>query len=258
MRYSVLITGMCLVLIGCSEKNTQEQEKQNTTSNQTNKLATFVNQKPRTNKVTFTRKTNIAAQATGSRDGNSNVVSSKPQVVISQPAQNPTPLPVDYAGEKLEDLKIKASNGDAAAQMELSSRYLYGKGVEKDELQAVQWLAMAAQSGNAVAQNRLGIMYSNGQGVQRDPTQAVYWYKIAAEQNFSTAQNNLGIMYAQGNGVEKDTIEAYKWLTIAGQRITNAIMFRQSIEKNMTPDQIENARKRIEEFYQIQNQMKPQ
>jgi hypothetical protein len=257
MRYLVLISGLCLILVGCGKNEPQEQEKQNTPSLQTNKLATFVNPKPRTNKVTSVKKTNIVVQTTNVKGGNSNIVSVKPQVV-PQPTQVQTTPPVDYAGEKLEDLKIRASNGDTTAQMELASRYLYGKGVEKDEAQAVQWLAMAAQSGNSAAQNRLGIMYSNGQGLQRDPTQAVYWYKMAADQNFITAQNNLGIMYAQGNGVEKDNIEAYKWLTLAGQRITNAMMFRQSIEKSMTPEQIEEARKRVEEFNQIQSQMKPQ
>lgn len=265
--YKILILLVCLGLAGCGREKGKDNQPQPTNSAaiNTNKLATFVNRKPRTNiniQVSGIQKsTNIVTKRAAGEPGlTQNISTNSPRqasVNLPQPQQVPTTPPIDYAAEKIEDLKIRASNGDTSAQMELASRLLYGRGVEKDEAQAIQWLAMAAEAGNAIAQNRLGIMYASGQGgLQKDPTQAVYWYKMAAENNFATAQNNLGIMYAQGNGVEKDDIEAYKWLTLAGQKITNAIMFRRSIEQRMTPQQIEEANKRVAEFLsnQIQGQ----
>lgn len=263
----LIILPVLFVLAGCGEKTSNSVEQIQPTNNvqiKTNKLATFVNTKPRTNiniKVTPVQKGVSVSTNQTKQSSAANAITNVSKTPAVSPSQVSAPATgtVNYSDEKVEDLKIKASNGDTAAQLELASRYLYGKGVDKDEVQAIQWLALAAQSGSPVAQNRLGIIYATGQaGVQRDPTQAVYWYKMAAEQDFVTAQNNLGIMYAQGNGVEKDDIEAYKWLTLAGKRLTNAMMFRNTIEQRMTPEQIQEANRRITEYLSINAQRKPQ
>lgn len=252
---AVIIFLIACYLTGCGKKSEEQSvpstiQSTNTLTQKANKLATFVQPKPRTNisvKITPVKKTEQPEVKTAQPTSVPQNVN--PVKVTAQPVpQVQTQPPIDYGSEQVESLKIRASNGDTGAQLELASRYLYGKGVEKNETEAIQWLAMAAQSGNAVAQNRLGLMYATGQALQKDPTQAVYWYTLAAEQNHPTAQNNLGIMYATGNGVEQNDIEAYKWLTLAGTRITNAILFRENIAKRMTPEQIETAKQRAQEF----------
>jgi TPR repeat protein len=45
-----------------------------------------------------------------------------------------------------------------------------------------------AKQGNADAQNNLGAMYANGKGVSKDDKQAVYWYQKAAAQENTGAQ----------------------------------------------------------------------
>jgi TPR repeat protein len=40
-------------------------------------------------------------------------------------------------------------------------------------------------------------MYAFGKGVLKDDKQAVYWYQKAAEQGLAEAQYNLGAMYAK-------------------------------------------------------------
>jgi TPR repeat protein len=53
---------------------------------------------------------------------------------------------------------------------------------------------------NAKAQSNLGIAYAFGKGVLKNDKQAVYWYQKAAEQGLAEAQYNLGAMYANGEG----------------------------------------------------------
>jgi TPR repeat protein len=46
----------------------------------------------------------------------------------------------------------------------------------------VDEIRTAAERGDASAQDKLGVMYEEGRGVQKDDTQAVAWYRKAAEQ----------------------------------------------------------------------------
>ena len=57
-----------------------------------------------------------------------------------------------------------------------------GRGVLKDEAEAVRWYRLAAEQGYAIAQHNLGVMYDKGEGVLKDDAEAVRWYRLAAEQ----------------------------------------------------------------------------
>jgi TPR repeat protein len=111
-----------------------------------------------------------------------------------------------------------AEQGDAAAQCNLGVKYAHGRGVEKDEAEAVVWYRKAAEQGDAAAQCNLGVMYGNGRGVEKDEVEAVEWYRKAAEQGYASAQNNLGVMYEYGQGVEKDEAEAVVWYRKAAEQ----------------------------------------
>ena len=75
-----------------------------------------------------------------------------------------------------------------------------------------------AEQGNAKAQLALGLMYELGRGVPRDDAEAVKWYRKAAEQGYARAQNNLGLMYGEGQGVPQDYAEAVKWYRKAAEQ----------------------------------------
>ena len=60
-----------------------------------------------------------------------------------------------------------------------------------------------------------GYMYSTGRGVPKDNTEAVRWYRMAAEQGLARAQCRLGGMYYTGEGIPKDYVQAYAWCDIA-------------------------------------------
>ena len=92
-------------------------------------------------------------------------------------------------------LWLKASEGDAKALAELRVR---------------------AEKGEASAQYYLGNMYADGKGVAKDEVEAVKWFRKAADQGDATPQVILGVMYWFGDGVVKDELEAYKWFLLSG------------------------------------------
>ena len=120
--------------------------------------------------------------------------------------------------------------------------YTNGRGVLKDEAEAVKWYRLAAEQGDAAAQFNLGLMYNNGRGVLKDEAEAVRWYRLAAEQGNTKAQNNLGNMYGKGEGVLKDSVLAHMWSNIAGANGNEAARkLRDNLERDMTRAEISRA-----------------
>ena len=88
-------------------------------------------------------------------------------------------------------LQTDARQGVARAQRLLSTRYLRGRGVLKDEVIAFYWMQLAAQQNYATAQRSLGELYENGSGITLDITIACHWYGLAALQGDSIAKKHL-------------------------------------------------------------------
>lgn len=66
----------------------------------------------------------------------------------------------------------------------------------------------------------------------------------------SAAQFNIARMYILGEGVPRNSVEAYKWLTIADRSgRPEARKALERIRKTLTPEQLEDARKRVQRFY---------
>jgi hypothetical protein len=111
-----------------------------------------------------------------------------------------------------------AKQGVAAAQAMLGYMYRDGKGVAKDEKEAVKWFHILAEQGYPTAQFMLGKMYREGRGVLQDYKEASKWFRLAAEQGDAMAQLNLGTMYQQAEGVPQDDKEAVKWYRLAAEQ----------------------------------------
>lgn len=112
-------------------------------------------------------------------------------------------------------LQQAAEHGETEARTRLGVMYTYGEGVAKNSMVAAQWFRLAAEQGDPVAEFFLGLSYAAGAGVPRDPAAAVEWYRKAAEQGHALAQYNLGLMHLQGQGGPADAEEAYVWFTVA-------------------------------------------
>ena len=111
------------------------------------------------------------------------------------------------------------------------------------------WFRRAAEQGAAGAQYNLGNAYSDGRGVPKDDRQAVVWWRKAAEQGHANAQFNLGLMYANGQGVPQDYVESHKWRSLGASRASaeNQKAFaaeRDRVATLMTPAQLADAKQR--------------
>ena len=63
-----------------------------------------------------------------------------------------------------------------------------------------------------------------------------------AEQGLAEAQYIMGLMYDKGKGVPQDYVLAHMWWNIAGSNgDKNAVTSKNTVEKDMTPQQIEKA-----------------
>lgn len=58
-------------------------------------------------------------------------------------------------------------------------------------------------------------MFDDGRGVAKDETEALKWYRKAADQGFVQAQIDLGGHYARGAGVPRNLARACYWLSLA-------------------------------------------
>ncbi len=121
------------------------------------------------------------------------------------------------AKDELEAVKwyrLAADQGDPVAQLAMSVHYFYKRNPDEE----VKWCRLAAEQGYAPAQSSLGFLYEAGRGVAKSDAEAIRWYRRAAEQGDASAQSSLGFAFAFGKGVPKDQVEAAKWLRLAGEQ----------------------------------------
>lgn len=130
---------------------------------------------------------------------------------------------VTAAPQATHDMLVaKAHAGDARSQNLVGEALAEGRGVQRNDFDAVRWFQKAAMQGLVVAQYNLSVMYANGQGVLQDDAETVRWSRLAARQGHPGAQYQLGLLYAVGAGLEQDFVQAYKWFSLAQARLQGA------------------------------------
>ncbi len=148
---------------------------------------------------------------------------------------------ISFAGE-LEDLTVKAKEGDANAQLNLGLLLVGGQGVPQDHKQAAKWLTKSARQGNVKAQHFLGGWHGVGLGVPQDYKKSVMWYAKAANQGYVIAQYKLGVIYEKGQGVPQDHKQAYVWYSLAASNgHGDAPKWRDIAASKLTPQQLAEA-----------------
>ena len=113
--------------------------------------------------------------------------------------------------EALPYLKIAARGGHMKAQFYLSNYYEEGKYIAKNINKAVYWCKKSAEQNYDLAQNKLGCYYEDGIYIDKNSIEAVKMFKKSADQNNGVAQTNLGLAYEYGRGTEINITEAIKW-----------------------------------------------
>jgi hypothetical protein len=92
-------------------------------------------------------------------------------------------------------------------------------------------------------------MLMNGYFGETNLAQAAVLFRAAAEQGYPLAQLWSGLFLAQGKAGTRDFVEAWKWLELAAAaKNTNATPWLQSLQRTMSPEQIEEGRRRAREF----------
>ena len=147
-------------------------------------------------------------------------------------------------GVALKEITPLAKSGQADAQHLLGLMYYMGRGVQQDYKLAMYWHRKAALQGKADAQYVVGAMYYTGNAVAKNSKEAVIWFRKAAEQGHAEAQHALGLMYRYHVAdIPQDSVIAYMlWNLAAANGHANAIEQRAAIGKQMTQEQIDEAR----------------
>jgi TPR repeat protein len=124
---------------------------------------------------------------------------------------------VTGSADDLTELTNKAAGGDVKAQLELAICYRDGKGVPKDDAEAMKWGHRAADAGHADAMDFVGFAYLRGAVVKRSPVIAFGYFKAAANGS-AQAAFNLGQCYYGAQGTEQDCALALEWWKKAAER----------------------------------------
>jgi hypothetical protein len=157
-------------------------------------------------------------------------------------------VPQDYNEAQKQYLKA-AELGDARGFMYVGTLHENGNGVPQDYQAAMNLYRKAADLGVAEANFRIGSLYSDGNGVPKSMEECMRWWIKAADRGDMVAQLMLCVYYTGGNHVPLDLIEAHKWYNImAANGRADAGQLRDSLERQMTREQITEAQKRALEW----------
>lgn len=110
------------------------------------------------------------------------------------------------------------------ALLSLGRCYESGKGVGRDDKQALRYFVMAAEAGNEEARSIVDepakdlLSLARGLEAEGHEDQALRFYLQAAELGNAEAQYFLGICYRYGTGTDEDPGKAHYWLSRAAQQ----------------------------------------
>lgn len=111
------------------------------------------------------------------------------------------------------------ARGDVEAQFRLGVAHATGRGVERNDVEAVRYFSMAAEQGHAASKGWLGVLYQAGRGgLPVDPRRAAELYQAASDGGDVAATTNLGSLYRDGRGVEQSDAKAVALFRQAADR----------------------------------------
>ena len=93
------------------------------------------------------------------------------------------------------------------------------------------------------------MIYAKGRGVKKNQKEAIKWYRRAADKGVPEAQFNLGLAYYNGTGIVRNYIQAHKWWNLTASRSKRqalrlkASKNRRIVEDKMTQNQVATAQR---------------
>lgn len=129
---------------------------------------------------------------------------------------------VTMTREELDNIRMKAEQGDPKAQFELGEYYYESTFGDETDIpyevsssEAVKWFQKAAEQGMAVAQFRLGNCYGQAIGVKCSEEESYKWFRMAADKGLAIAQRAVAFHFSLA---QKDYQEAAKWYRLAADQ----------------------------------------
>lgn len=115
---------------------------------------------------------------------------------------------VDADEARARELYLEAARrGSAKAQYVVATMYRFAQyGVEKDIREAVTWYLKAADQGMATAQFALGKMLMEGKGVERDDAAALQWLSLAHVNGSKRAEDYVKHLIRRMDPAEVDAV----------------------------------------------------
>jgi TPR repeat protein len=118
-------------------------------------------------------------------------------------------------GAKEDAVKLyrrAAELGGSQALQNLGSAYQYGRGVEKDHVEAIKWYEAAYAAGLINSAYAVGRLLLYGETSVKNETAALAWLKKAADAGHKDAMFLIGWMHAEGKGeLKENSLEALSW-----------------------------------------------
>jgi TPR repeat protein len=109
-------------------------------------------------------------------------------------------------------MKKASESGYGLAQSQLGAMLLEGKGIQKNQAEALEWIEKSITSMTPDDCYSDGMAFYRGTTVVKDYALSFRFMKMAAEKDHVLAQAHLTLVYCQGSGVEKNKNEAKKWI----------------------------------------------
>jgi TPR repeat protein len=75
--------------------------------------------------------------------------------------------------------------------LRLAEMYINGRGISKNESEAVRLYQRAAELGDAEGRYQLAMVYFNGRGIAKNDSLGLVWLRRSATQGFEAAQQEL-------------------------------------------------------------------
>lgn len=150
--------------------------------------------------------------------------------------------------------KLIAEKGSESQKKKIGEQFFfrcsvrYERNVE-DYKKSLKWYQQGAKLGHSGSQHSLGFMYEKGFGVKKNYTKAVKLYLKAANQGYSPSQQVMAYYYRDGKGVVQNYVESYMWAKLSEDySIDKELLYW--LSSNMTPQQIDKAKKRAQDWLQ--------
>ncbi|KAF9271739.1 hypothetical protein BGZ68_003125, partial [Mortierella alpina] len=130
----------------------------------------------------------------------------------------------DY-GEALEWYLAASEAGIAVAMLKISQMYQYGCGVDQDDKEAASWYCKGEETLNEQGKLNNRIVHHDA-GVSEHHRETMEWFSNTEDNGLATVKLNIGAMYYDGQDLNRDYDKALTWYLKASEDGYNSAMFK--------------------------------